>query len=123
MKRQQWLLPIMTSIIVVLAIVIGVDLLVESARGASQDQIRMAAAKVAVRAQAWLRCPADQGGGGGSFEKFSLGSVQYDSSTVPGDLAISERRPGSFRLIGALHGDSTWALIMEVYPDSVVFVQ
>jgi len=119
MGTQQMFLLVAAALIVGLALVAGMEQFAEGAQGASKDQLRNEAARVAKHAQAWYRSPETIGGGGRSFAAFSFESINYDSSKVVGVLALSNLQHNTFRLTATLHDEPSWSLVMNVYPDSI----
>ena len=123
MGQQQLLLLILSAIIVGLAVLIGMGIFSENALLATRDLVRHAVLDASMRAQAWYRFPLKNGGGGGSFEDFDLTQINFKTPTIRGQFSVTNVTAGGFRLTGAVFGDSTWSVVVDVTADSIVLVQ
>jgi hypothetical protein len=119
MGQLQLLLLIFVSIILGVVILAGMGQFDEGLQAAFQDEMRKRMFDTAARAQAWYRSPVEHFGGR-SFTNFSLAKIHCDSSSLAGVISLSNKQANSFRLTGALHQDSNWRLIVDVYPDSII---
>lgn len=123
MGQQQLLLLILAAVIVGLAILIGLELFSQNALMTTRDTVRHAVLEAAVRSQAWYRFPLRNGGGGMSFMDFDLAKINFRSPTIRGEFSVTNVAPIGYRLTGAVEGDTTWAVIIDVRADSIVLVQ
>ena len=71
MGQQQLLLLALSTIIVGLAIVMGINMFGENAAQSNLDAVTNDVLTIASRAQGWYRKPAQMGGGGRSFSGLS----------------------------------------------------
>jgi hypothetical protein len=122
MAQQQLLLLMLVVIIVGVAVMTGTGQFGKDFNAAMQDEMRKAILDIAARAQLWYRTP-DELGGSRSFLDFSLEKIHYDASNLIGTVNLTNKQTGSFRITGALHEDSNWNLIVDVYPDSLAVAQ
>ena len=67
MGQQQLLLLVLSTIIVGISVVVGMNLFVEGPAQANQDAVIQDIVTIGARAQEWYRKPTELGGGGGSF--------------------------------------------------------
>jgi hypothetical protein len=119
MGNQNLFLLMLSALVVGIAVFAGKNRLAAEASEADRSAIQQAATTVAVRAQAWYRRPAALGGGGRSFAKLTLESIDFDAGSLPGRLAIRIREANHLRIIGTIRNDTTWRLIVDVYPESI----
>jgi len=120
--QQQQLILLLTVIIVALAILSGMENVEQSAREANKDRLIQELLVVAGRAQAWYRSPAHLGGGGGSFTKLTLYSVNFDSVTINGNYVLSNIKNESFRVTGFGNEGSLLMVTIEAFADSVAII-
>lgn len=119
MGTQQMFLLALASLLLGLALVVGLDQFAAGAQSGNKDQMRLEAARVAKHAQAWYRGAEAAGGGGRSFSSFSLEKINYDAEKAAGVLALSEVQHNSIRLTATLHDEPAWSLVLEVSADTV----
>jgi hypothetical protein len=122
MAQKQLLLLTMAAFIVGVAMMTGSDQFKRDHDAAVKDQMRDLLYDIAARAQAWYQRPTEYGGKR-SFLNFSLGEIHSDSYSILGEITLTNKQPDSFRIIGVPAGDSSWSLIVDVYPDSLVVAQ
>lgn len=119
MGQQQMLLVLIATMIVGIAIVLGLTMYRESASEANQDEMRDALMTVAARAQGWYRRPAMLGGGARSFTRISWTKIHFDSSTNSGVFSMTNKEQESFRVTGVSKEDPSWSLSLMVFADSI----
>jgi len=122
MAQQQMFLLMLAVIIVGAGVMTGSNQFEKDVNTALQDEMKKVVLDIAVRAQAWYHRPA-QYGGERSFSEFSLEKIHANSYSTLGDIKLTNKQPDSFRLVGALYGDSDWSLIVDVYPNSLSVAQ
>lgn len=81
MGQQQLLLLALSTIIVGLAIVMGINMFGENAAQSNLDAVTNDVLTIASRAQGWYRKPAQMGGGGRSFN--GLGTAPATKLNFP----------------------------------------
>lgn len=119
MGQQQMLLVLIATMIVGIAIVLGLTMYRENASEANQDEMRDALMTVAARAQGWYRRPAMLGGGARSFTQISWTKIHFDSSTNSGVFSMTNKEQESFRVTGVSKEDPSWSLSLMVFADSI----
>ncbi len=122
MGQQQMLLVLMATMIVGIAIVLGLTMYQENALAANQDELRDALMTVAARAQGWYRRPGMLGGGARSFSKISWTKIHFDSSTTSGNFSMTNKQQASFRITGVSKEDPSWSFSLMVFADSIAAV-
>jgi hypothetical protein len=122
MAQQQMFLLMLAVIIVGVAVMTGSNQFEKDVNTALQDEMKKVVLDIAVRAQAWYHRPA-QYGGERSFSEFSLEKIHADAYGALGDIKLINKQPDSFRLIGSVPGDSSWSVIVDVYPNSLSVAQ
>lgn len=100
MGQQQLLLLALSSIIVGLAIVVGLNMFSESAADANLNTVTNEVYTIAARAQSWARKPVLMGGGGGSFTGISLAKMAIDSVTPSGSYTFQNNAGSSVEIKG-----------------------
>lgn len=123
MAQQQFLMLVLAAMVIGVAILIGMDRLAQESDAAMREEVHRTVATLAAQAQVWYHAPAALGGGGKSFEAFTLDKVHFKTGTLPGTVTVSQQQPDRFRLTGTAYGDSTWSLSVDVYPDSFAVAQ
>lgn len=121
MGQQQLLLLVLGSIIVGVAIVVGVNMFSTSAINANRDAVVQDCMTLATRAQQWYRTPTILGGGGRSFSQISLDAIRFKSPNENGSYALSGLADGEFTITGTgtEPAGTHLTVVMKVYPDSV----
>ena len=119
MGQQQLLLLIIASLIVGIAIVIGIEQYLENSKQAHQADVRDGLVTIAARAQGWYRRPASLGGGARSFGAIDWGKINFEPETDSGIFELSNLSQGSFKVKGVSRDDTTWSLTLIVYADSI----
>jgi hypothetical protein len=122
MAQYQLLLLMLAVFIVGVAVMAGSNQFEKDFNAAVRDQMRNVILDIAGRAQVWYHRPAPYGGKR-SFSDFSLEEIHSDSYSMLGEITLTNKQPKSFRLTGVPHADSTWSLIVDVYPDSLSVTQ
>jgi len=96
MGQQQLLLIVIGVIIVGIAIVVGINLAATSAQSANRDAVIADLNNIGAFAQQYYRKPTALGGGGNSFEGFTIppnltktGNGTYTLSGNPGQTAVT----------------------------------
>jgi hypothetical protein len=118
---QQQLFPLLLATIVVgIAIVVGMEMFANESRTAEQDEIRQRLVEVAGRAQDWYRRPRALGGGDRSFARISWRAINMDPSTVHAKYTMTSKAQNRFLLTAASTSDTTLSMSYFVYADSVV---
>jgi uncharacterized protein YpmS len=84
MGQQQLLLIALGTIVVGIAIVVGINLFNSHAVNSNRDELISDINAIAVDAQAFYKKPADSGGGGGSFLNWTMPSYfsKYESGKM-----------------------------------------
>lgn len=118
MAQQQLMLLVSAALVVAAALVTGMNRFTEQADSAEKDQILLTVVNLATRAQAWYHTPAVLGGGGRSFDDFSFEKIHFKPHDGLGTVTLTNRMPHSLRVTGAVHTDTDWSIVVEVYPDS-----
>lgn len=118
MAQQQLMLLVLAALVTAFTIVVGMNRFQEEADAAEKDQILLMVANLATRAQAWYHTPAVLGGGGRSFDDFSFEKIHFKPHDGLGTVTLTNRMPHSLRVTGAVHTDTDWSIVVEVYPDS-----
>lgn len=119
MGTQQLFLLALASLLIGLALVVGLDQFASGAQTGNKDQMRLEASRVAKHAQAWYRGAAAAGGGGRSFSSFSFERINYNTDKAAGVLTLSNVQHNSIRLTATLHDEPAWSLVLEVSADTV----
>ncbi len=120
---QQKFALVASAVIVGLAVLAGLRMSQENLHQANLNTVTEDLLIIAGRAQAWYRVPADLGGGGGAFSRLTLAAIHLDSINGNGSFALCHLRRESFRVTGTGAGESLLRITLEVFPDSIKFVQ
>ncbi|MFQ5631956.1 MAG: hypothetical protein ACE5I1_24565 [bacterium] len=100
MGQQQLLLLALSTIIVGLAIVVGLNMFGENAGQANQNAVTNDVLTIASRAQGWYRKPAQFGGGGRSFAAVTLDTLGFPPTNPNGTYALSNLSVDSLVITG-----------------------
>ena len=119
MGQQQLFLVLLSTVVVGIALVMGITMYNENARAASQSDVSDALMTIAARAQGWYRRPEQIGGGARSFAAIDWAKINFDSATTSGTFQISNRQQESFQVTGISKEDTSWSLAIVVYADSI----
>jgi len=117
------MLMTMAALIVGVALLTGTDQLEQNSNSAMQNEMRHVIVDLAGRAQAWYHSPVESGGGGRSFDGFTLAKINFDSAGMLGAVSLTNTSANGFRLIGTIHEDANWSFVIDVYPDSYTVVE
>jgi hypothetical protein len=98
MGQQQLLLLILASIIVGVAVLIGVNMFQENAAQANMDGVTQDCLTIAARAQAWYRRPAQMGGGGQAWTGIDFHDLSFRENPDDNDAATYSNDNGSYAL-------------------------
>lgn len=82
MGQQQLLLLVLSSIIVGVSIVIGINMFASSAVQANQDAVLQDCLHIAARAQEWFRKPTSMGGGNRSFNNIDMAALNLPTTNA-----------------------------------------
>lgn len=125
MGQQQLLLLALSTIIVGLAIVMGINMFGENAAQSNLDAVTNDVLAIAARAQGWYRKPASMGGGGRSFAGLSAtpdAELNFPTTTENGSYAIDGSGGTTLIITGTgvedIDGDGS-PLEVEVTVDSM----
>lgn len=127
MGQQQLLLLALSTIIVGLAIVMGLNMFGENAAQSNLDAVTNDVLTIASRAQGWYRKPVQMGGGGRTFATLNASpdvELGFPDSTVNGTYVLSAQGANSFIVTGTgredMNGDgSPLSIAVTVFDDSV----
>jgi len=125
MGQQQLLLLVLSTIIVGISVVVGMNLFVEGAAQANQDALIQDIATVGARAQEWYRKPTELAGGGQSFSSLTMAKLNINPSNANADTLFIAVTPTEVTVNGVGKedgdGDGTNVTIQAVYDkDGVV---
>ena len=120
MGQQQLLLLVLSTIIVGISVVVGMNLFVEGAAQANQDALIQDIATVGARAQEWYRKPTELAGGGQSFSSLTMAKLNINASNANADtLFIDVSDPTQVTVNGVGKedgdGDGTNVTVQAVY--------
>jgi hypothetical protein len=99
---QQLLLIILGTIVVGIAVLVGVSLFNDHASAQNRDAVANDLVHAASVAQMWRKKPVTQGGGGGSFVGFDLRYVFRDMRNTNGTYSVSGGASDSLIIIDGL---------------------
>jgi hypothetical protein len=116
---QQLLLLTLVALLVGIAIFAGLRTSQETMHQVNEYGVVQEAITIASYAQAWCLKPVNIGGGGGSFEEFTLAAINHKPNSVNGRFEISEVQAESFRLTGIGVEGSPLQVTLLVFPDSI----
>jgi hypothetical protein len=116
---QQLLLLTLVALLVGIAIFAGLRTSHETMHQVNEYGVAQEAITIACYAQAWCLKPVDIGGGGGSFENFTLAAIHHEKGSVNGRFEISEVKAESFRLTGIGVEGSPLQVTVLVFADSI----
>ncbi|MCB9511189.1 MAG: hypothetical protein H6695_13440 [Deferribacteres bacterium] len=127
MGQQQLLLLALSTIIVGLAIVMGINMFGENAAQSNLDAVTNDVLTIASRAQGWYRKPAQMGGGGRSFSGLSGNpalELNFPDSTENGSYLLSSPTDSNIVITGTgvedINGNgSPLSVQVTVYADRV----
>lgn len=130
MGTQQLMLIVLGVIIVGIAVVVGMQMMGESAVDANKRACTNDLLALATKAQQWFRTPTALGGGGRSFAGLTanaagLAKITNDATTENGTLAIKTAGDADnvvLQITGVEDADSDgqmMVLSLDVYQDSV----
>lgn len=101
MGQQQLLLIVLGTIIVGVAVVVGINMFTQGAVNAERDAVMQDINAIAADAAAYWRKPAAMGGGARDFTNASdITSFGSDSSNTNGTYVMSGAAAGEFTLTG-----------------------
>jgi hypothetical protein len=122
MGSQQLLLLIVGVLMVGLMISVGIIMFGDNASASNRDAVASELAAYASKAQVYYRKPRTLGGGGGSFQGFSLGAPSV--TNLNGMFTISSSTPSQATIegVGVERGFdqvSPVKVAVDVKPDSI----
>jgi len=118
---QQQLFPLLLATIVVgIAIVLGMEMFAQESRTAEQDEIHQRLVEVASRAQDWYRRPKALGGGGRSYVGISWRVLNLNPNTGHAKYTMANKAQDRFLLTGTSASDATLSIGYIVFADSLV---
>lgn len=111
MGQQQLILLVLSSIVVALAILVGIRMFESSAGEANQNAVLDDVLTLVTEAQKWYRRPAALGGGGRSFQNCTLENLRFKSPNMHGRYELNPLSGGdSLEIVGTgfedIDGDS-----------------
>jgi Tfp pilus assembly protein PilE len=125
MGQQQLLLIVLGVIIVGIAIAVGISMFKSSAVDANRSAIAGDLANLASKAQRYYRTPVELGGGGQSFNNFSLSPL--DTGNANGSYRVEVSSDGQYVVLYALGrekiGNNFVAAVDTVTPDVSRIIQ
>ena len=130
MGQQQILLIVLAAVIVGIAVVVGMQMMSESAVDANKRACTQDLLNLATKAQQWWRTPSSLGGGGRSFADIAattagLAIITNNPTTENGTMSINTAGDADnviLQIIGIEDGDddgTNITLTLDVYQDSV----
>ncbi len=126
MAQQQLLLIILGTIIIGLALAIGVTLFTDNSVSANRDAVTSDLVALASRAQMYYRRPKLMGGGGRSFTGLSISDLTTKATNAYGTYSVTSVSQTNIVLDGlgiehARDGNRV-SVTMTVFPDSTYVV-
>jgi len=123
MGQQQLLLIVLSTIIVGVSIVVGINMFGQGAETANQDAVLQDLMTIGSRAQEWYRKPALLGGGGRDFTALGTATgldslLNFPSTNENGSYTVSSPAAGNFTVQG-IGVESGVDVTVTIYPDSV----
>jgi len=117
MGQQQLLLIVLSTIIVGVSIVVGINMFGQGALQANNDAIVQDVLTIASRGQQWFRKPTTMGGGGRSYATISMANIGVSPTNENGAVTITSPNDSSFTInaTGTEGGNAT----VIVFADSV----
>ncbi len=104
MGQQQLLLIVLSTIIVGVSIVVGINMFGQGAQTANQDAVVQDVMTIGSRAQEWYRKPAVMGGGGRTFATMTSANLEtflnFPATNENGTYAVSAPAAGNFTITG-----------------------
>ena len=116
------ILLVLATIVVGIAISIGIVQHRQGARAANRDEVRHALTELGARAQAWYRRPVQLGGGGRSFAEVTLPKINFQGTSYAWSISLSNVEIESFQATGISQEDSSWNASIAVFADSMAFL-
>ncbi len=125
MGQQQFLLIVLTVVLVALMIAVGIWLFTDQASASNRDAISNDLVNIASKAQEYFRRPSMLGGGGGSFRGYILPPTRNNAD---GAFAISSLSPASVDIMGTgieigYDAENPVKVVIKVTADSVNVVE
>ncbi len=125
MGQQQFLLIVLTVVIVALMIAVGIWMFTDQAAAANRDAISNDLVNIASKAQEYYRRPSMLGGGGGSFRGYLLPPTR---SNADGAFAVNSVSPASVDIEGTgielgYDAQNPVKVVIKVTADSVKVVE
>ena len=126
MAQQQVLLIILGTIIIGVALAIGVTLFTDNSVSANRDAVTSDLVALASRAQMYYRRPKLMGGGGRSFAGLTIADLTTRTTNAYGTYSVTSVSPTSIVLDGlgiehASDGNQV-SVTMTVFPESTYVV-
>ena len=126
MAQQQVLLIILGTIIIGVALAIGVTLFTDNSVSANRDAVTSDLVALASRAQMYYRRPKTVGGGGRAFTGLTISDLTTKTTNAYGTYAVTSVSPNSVVLDGvgietASDGRKV-SVTMTVFPESTYVV-
>lgn len=126
MAQQQLLLIILGTIIIGLALAIGVTLFTDHSVSANRDAVTSDLVALASRAQMYYRRPTLMGGGGRSFAGLTISDLTTKVTNAYGTYSVTSVSQSSVVLdgLGIEHASngSRVSVTMTVFPESTYVV-
>lgn len=120
---NQQLLPLMlATIIVSLALTIGVQAYRESFRAQQEEEMHRTLVDAAQRAQGWYRKSRALGGGNRSFAQISWRKINVKSDGFAAKYTVSEKERDRVRLTAVSKLNPSLIISYMVYADSLVLM-
>lgn len=89
MGQQQLLLIVLSTVIVGIAIAVGINIVNSSAGQANRDSVMQDLVTLGERAKDWYRKPAVMGGGQGEFTGFTFDAIGWPASNENGSYVFT----------------------------------
>ncbi|MCS7229969.1 MAG: hypothetical protein RMJ81_06505 [Candidatus Kryptonium sp.] len=102
MGQQQLLLLVLGAIIVTIAIAVAINIFISRSGAIAEQYLNDTindCLNIGQKAQAWARKPAELGGGGWSFQNFSLSYINFPESTSYAKYKIAIRTTDSIVIV------------------------
>ncbi len=125
MGQQQFLLIVLTVVIVALMIAVGIWMFTDQAAASNRDAISNDLVNIASKAQEYYRRPSMLGGGGGSFRGYLLPPTRNNAD---GAFAVNSVSPASLDIQGTgielgYDAQNPVKVVIKVTADSVKVVE
>jgi len=98
MGQQQLLLIILGTIIVAIAIVVGINMMGSASEQANLDAVRVDLMSIGTSAQGWYSKPTMMQGGGNSFQGIEFTKFSFPADSVASDGSWAENQNARYTI-------------------------